>query len=81
YLAEKDLQIRGPGDLTGVRQSGLPEFRIADLLRDQPLLLAARRRAEELLQKDPALQTEENRPLREYLLRLQQSRQEYYHIS
>ncbi len=81
YLAEKDLQIRGPGDVTGVRQSGLPEFKIADLVRDQNILAAARRRAEELLKRDPALQTEENRPLEEYLQRLQKQKTEYFHIS
>jgi len=81
YLAEKDLQIRGPGDVTGVRQSGLPEFNIADLARDQAILLAARRRAEELLKSDPDLESEENRPLKEQLLRLQKQRQNYFHIS
>jgi len=81
YLAEKDLQIRGPGDVTGVRQSGLPEFKIADLVRDQDILLAARRRAEELLKSDQALQAEENRPLNEHLIRLQQRQPDYYHIS
>lgn len=38
YIAEKDLQLRGPGDVLGVRQSGLMQFRVADLLRDEALL-------------------------------------------
>jgi len=80
YLAEKDLQIRGPGDVTGVRQSGLPEFKIADLVRDQDLLQVARRRAEELLRSDPNLESEENRSLKEHLHRLRQ-RENFYHIS
>jgi len=81
YLAEKDLQIRGPGDVTGVRQSGLPEFRIADLLRDQDILLAARSRAEEMLNLDPSLEAEEHRPLKDQLLRLRKQQKSFYHIS
>jgi ATP-dependent DNA helicase RecG len=44
-IAERDLAARGPGDLLGVRQSGLPELRVADPLRDLPRLEAARREA------------------------------------
>ena len=36
-IAEKDLELRGPGELLGTRQSGLPEFRVANLVRDQQL--------------------------------------------
>ncbi len=52
-IAEKDLEIRGPGELMGTKQSGLPVFRIGHLLRDQPLLEAARREARALLQRRP----------------------------
>jgi ATP-dependent DNA helicase RecG len=52
-IAEADLGIRGPGDLLGVRQAGLPELRLADLVRDRDLLEAARSDAVELL-ADPA---------------------------
>lgn len=48
-LAETDLQLRGPGDLFGTRQSGLPEFRAADLLRDRDLLEQAREAAQSLV--------------------------------
>lgn len=81
YLAEKDLQIRGPGDITGVRQSGLPEFRVADLVRDREILVAARRRAEELLKSDPDLEKEENLPLKEHLRFLRKRGENFYHIS
>lgn len=81
YLAEMDLQIRGPGDITGVRQSGLPEFRVADLVRDRETLQTARRRAEELLSADPDLEMQENRPLKEYLQRLREQQENFYHIS
>jgi len=52
-IAEADLNIRGPGDFMGTRQSGLPDFRIANLVRDLPLLEKARKEAFEFLQKDP----------------------------
>jgi ATP-dependent DNA helicase RecG len=45
-IAEKDLELRGPGELLGTRQSGLPEFRIANLVRDQKILDAAQKEAE-----------------------------------
>lgn len=51
-IAEKDLEIRGPGELMGTRQSGLPVFRIANLLRDQMVLNAARKEADRLLEGD-----------------------------
>ena len=41
-IAEKDLELRGPGDFFGTRQSGLPQLRVGDLLRDRELLAAAR---------------------------------------
>ena len=50
-IAEKDLELRGPGELLGTRQSGLPEFRIANLVRDQELLEKARKEAEFYLGK------------------------------
>lgn len=81
FLAEKDLQIRGPGDVTGVRQSGLPEFRVADLVRDRDILLAARQRAEKLILDDPDLLKAEHQPLKQYLMRIQKHRENYYHIS
>jgi ATP-dependent DNA helicase RecG len=57
-IAEKDLQIRGPGDFFGTRQWGMPAFRVADLLRDRDLLERARAEAFRLVgegQLPPAL--------------------------
>ncbi|MGH9391952.1 MAG: ATP-dependent DNA helicase RecG, partial [Vicinamibacteria bacterium] len=48
-IAERDLRIRGPGDYFGTRQSGLPLFGIADMLRDQDILEEAKRDAREFL--------------------------------
>jgi len=45
-IAEKDLELRGPGEVMGTRQAGLPEFRIANLVRDLDILQAARKEAE-----------------------------------
>jgi ATP-dependent DNA helicase RecG len=67
-IAEVDLELRGPGDFFGTRQAGLPEFRIADLLRDAPLLEAARRDAIALVARDPHLAQPEHRALRAELL-------------
>ena len=58
-IAEKDLEIRGPGEVMGTRQSGLPEFRIANLIRDQIILELARREANYVLgEKSKSRQTE-----------------------
>ncbi len=51
-IAERDLEIRGPGEVMGTRQSGLPVFRIANLVRDQKVLAAARQEADHLLRAD-----------------------------
>ena len=67
-IAEADLSLRGPGDFFGTRQSGLPEFRVADLLRDAAALEAARRDAVALIREDPQLLAPEHRALRTALL-------------
>ena len=67
-IAEADLELRGPGDFFGTRQSGLPEFRVADLLRDGAMLEEARREAFALVQTDPKLLAPDHRALRASLL-------------
>lgn len=62
-LAELDLEIRGEGQIFGVRQSGLPDLKLAKITRDINILLQARDDAFELIEKDPALKLSENRPL------------------
>lgn len=61
-LADEDLRLRGPGEYLGVRQSGFPDFRMADL-RDLRLIEVAREAAAELLERDPALAAEEHQAL------------------
>ncbi len=68
-IAEVDLQLRGPGDMAGTQQSGAVNLRIADLSKDQKILQAARKDAEELLSKDLHLQKEEHLLLADYLNR------------
>jgi ATP-dependent DNA helicase RecG len=67
-IAEADLEIRGPGEFFGTRQSGLPEFRAANLLTDARLLEEARQEAGVLIERDPALRLPEHRALREAML-------------
>jgi ATP-dependent DNA helicase RecG len=67
-VAEADLEIRGPGDFFGTRQSGLPQFRVADLLRDAALLEEARVEAQGIIARDAELRDPANRGLREELL-------------
>jgi ATP-dependent DNA helicase RecG len=67
-IAEIDLELRGPGEFFGTRQSGLPEFRVADLLRDAAILEDARREATAIVGADPELRDPEHRGLRESLL-------------
>ena len=54
-IAEEDLNLRGPGEFFGIRQSGLPDFRVAHLVRDTPILIEARKEAFQLIQEDPEL--------------------------
>jgi ATP-dependent DNA helicase RecG len=69
-IAEKDLEIRGPGDIEGTRQSGVLNFRLASIVHDKPILDAAKKIAEEVVEKDPELLSPENNPLKQYLLSL-----------
>ena len=63
-LAEQDLQMRGPGDLLGTKQIGLPPLRIADLVRDSEDLVHARRIAQSIVEKDPNLDLAEHAKLK-----------------
>ena len=63
-IAEEDLKLRGPGDLTGVRQSGYLKLRTADLARDFDLLIQARQDVETVFLADPGLLTVGNSGLR-----------------
>ena len=59
-LAEVDLKLRGPGDMMGTQQSGLLNFKIADIVKDNKILLHARQQAMELIEDDIDLSKSEN---------------------
>ena len=67
-LAEVDLEIRGPGEFFGTRQSGLPEFRTAGLVTHARLLEEARQEGAQLVARDPGLRLPEHRALRDALV-------------
>ncbi len=68
-IAEADLEIRGPGDFLGTRQAGLPDFRVANILKDQSLLEIARRDAFDYVNQTEQLTTPDSRAVREELIR------------
>ncbi|MDO4569871.1 MAG: ATP-dependent DNA helicase RecG [Planctomycetia bacterium] len=68
-LAEADFRLRGPGNLFGSQQHGLPPFHIADLFRDQEILEEARRCARDLLKDDPGLANPDFRRIRRLMLK------------
>jgi len=66
-IAEADLRLRGPGNIEGTQQSGILNFRIADLARDGRILQTAREIAARILDDDPKLERAEHHPIRWYL--------------
>lgn len=81
-IAEADLKLRGPGDLEGTQQSGIPfDLRIADLLKDNAILFQAREVAQNIIQQDPQLNQPIHRVLKEQLDRIGGNRYEWGRIS
>jgi ATP-dependent DNA helicase RecG len=66
-IAEKDLELRGPGDIEGTRQSGVLNFKLASIVQDRPLLDIARNMATALLETDPDLDSAGNLRLKNFL--------------
>lgn len=66
-IAEKDLEIRGPGDIEGTRQSGLLNFKLANIVEDRKILEAARIAAEKIISEDPSISLTENQCLKNFL--------------
>ncbi len=67
YIASEDLKLRGPGDLFGIRQSGILDFKLGDVFQDALLLQKASEAATELVQKDPELRMEQHKNLKCHL--------------
>jgi RecG-like helicase/REP element-mobilizing transposase RayT len=66
-IAEADLRLRGPGDLLGTAQTGLPPLKLGDLVRDADIMTAARRQAQALFAADPTLDRPEHTAIRNFL--------------
>ncbi len=69
-IAEKDLELRGPGEIEGTRQSGLLTFKLAHLVEDRPLVELALEEARKVAENDPGLDSAENLPLKRHLEQL-----------
>jgi ATP-dependent DNA helicase RecG len=70
-IAEKDLELRGPGEIEGTRQSGALNLKLADIIKDRNILETAKKVAEEIVEKDPEIDLPENEALKNYLMSLQ----------
>ncbi|MBC7416745.1 MAG: ATP-dependent DNA helicase RecG, partial [Pedobacter sp.] len=70
-ISEIDLQLRGPGDITGTQQSGVLNLKLADLARDQVILVEARNTVIEIFEDDPKLEKPENHILKTHLKKLE----------
>jgi ATP-dependent DNA helicase RecG len=80
-IAEVDLQLRGPGDISGTQQSGLMDLLIANLAQDGEILKAARISAEAILNTDPDLLQAENLPIRNHLNNMRKEETNWSRIS
>ncbi|PZR78181.1 MAG: ATP-dependent DNA helicase RecG, partial [Chthoniobacterales bacterium] len=78
-IAEADWELRGPGDLLGTAQSGLPEFKLGDLKRDAALMRRARTAALKVMKEDPDLEQPENQRFR--CLIVERQGQTFSHVS
>jgi ATP-dependent DNA helicase RecG len=76
-IAEEDLAIRGPGEFMGTRQSGLPDFRIANILRDAQILSEAKSDAFSIIERDSRLERPEHQLMKEVLLRRWRGKMEH----
>ena len=67
-ISEVDLKLRGPGDILGTQQSGILDFKIADIIQDENILSDASKDASKLLKNDPKLILNENYNIRRFIL-------------
>lgn len=80
-IAEVDLKLRGPGDLLGTQQSGVLDLKVADISKDQQLVVYTRTIAQKLLQEDPDITKEENYPIRRRISKILKSKPNWGQIS
>ena len=67
FIASEDLKLRGPGDLFGIRQSGILDFKLGDVFQDAKILQRASEAAEQLISEDENLEKQNHQNIREYL--------------
>lgn len=70
FVSEADLEMRGPGEFLGTRQSGLTGFKLANLVRDIEILMESKKAVDELLKRDPILAAPEHKHLRDEVLKV-----------
>lgn len=70
FIAEEDLKLRGPGEIFGTKQHGIPELRISDLAKHFKILNHAKEEAKKILLKDPTLESDENQALKRRVIKL-----------
>ena len=80
-IAEVDLQLRGPGNLMGTQQSGVLNLKIADVVKDSKILIAARNMAIAVLEEDPNLSKLENKPIQKAFSKMSKSAKIWSNIS
>ena len=80
-LADFDLKLRGPGDMSGTRQSGMLDFRLIDLAKDEKIISYCREIAKNLLREDPTLEKDENIEIRRHMDEIAKFRVDYLQIS
>lgn len=79
-IAEADLKLRGPGDFLGTKQSGLPEFKYADIVEDRLLLESAKNSAGKVIRSDPELRSTKHQKLKEVFEPYYKERAEFFGI-
>lgn len=80
-IAEVDLKLRGPGDFLGTKQSGLPEFKYADILQDQVILKEAKREARAILAEDPQLTHQKHSNLKRFFEPYHERKKKFYGLA
>ena len=80
-IAEADLKMRGPGDLSGTRQSGDIQLKLANIAQDAPILHQAQQLSKQIVEEDPELQMEQFKPLKHFIEKLKKQSQRWGKIS
>lgn len=80
-ISEVDLELRGPGDILGTQQSGVLDFKRLDLVKDGKIIKVAKEIVEDLLKRDPKLESIENKPLKEYYIKYYKGRNKWGMVS